>query len=120
MKTIIAYGSLKKGLHNHRGVEKGTFLGETVVEGTMHSLGGYPVLMETKTEIPETEYTAEVYEITDEMYKPIHSMEIGAGYIAKEINTKYGNAIIFYGDQKVYTKARLKNYPKVSEWPPKQ
>lgn len=118
MKTIAVYGSLKKGLHNDWGTREGKFHGETTVEGTMHDLGGYPVLMETKGERPETEYQAEVYDVSNEIYKQIHNMEIGAGYIAKTINTKYGDAIIFYGDKDYFTQKRLSTKQKVNQWPP--
>ena len=115
MKTIAVYGSLKKGLGNDWGTRDGNFLGTALTLGDMYSLGGYPVLMENGTK----EYEIEVYEVSDQMYKQIHNMEIGAGYIAKEINTKYGNAIIFYGDTSRYTKERLSNLRAVNEWPPK-
>lgn len=115
MKTIAVYGSLKKGLGNDWGTRDGNFLGTTITNGEMYSLGAYPVLIETGTK----EYEIEIYEITDLMYEQIYRMEIGAGYIAKEIKTQKGIAIIFYGDPKRFQEDRLNTLKKVNEWPPK-
>lgn len=113
MKTIAVYGSLKKGLGNDWGTRDGNFLGTAITLGDMHSLGGYPVLMEKGTK----EYEIEVYEVSDQMYSQIHNMEIGAGYVTKEINTSRGIATIFYGNPEKFTTERLTRYPKVNEWP---
>lgn len=115
MKTIAVYGSLKKGLHNDWGTKDGKFKGTTKTKGTMHSLGGYPVLMKEGTK----EYDIEIYDISSEMHKRIYNMEIGAGYIAEAIDTPYGRAEIYYGNPEIYTKERLSHRPIVTEWPPK-
>ena len=115
MNTIAVYGSLKKGLHNDWGTRDGKFLGIALTLGDMYSLGGYPVMMENGTK----EYEIEVYEVSEEMYKQIHRMEIGAGYIAKEISTSRGKATIFYGNPERFTKQGLSNLLAVNEWPPK-
>ena len=114
MKTIAVYGSLKKGLHNDWGTRAGVFLGTATTLGDMYSLGGYPVLMKNGTK----KYEIEVYTITDEMYKQITRMELGAGYMEEEINTPYEKAIIYYGDPTRYTKERLANLKAVDQWPP--
>jgi gamma-glutamylcyclotransferase (GGCT)/AIG2-like uncharacterized protein YtfP len=118
MVTIAVYGSLKKGLHNyHKMGPSAKFLGKTMLEGTMYDVGGYPVLMETKGEQPESEYEAEIYSVEKEYYSNVYQMEINSGYIVKEVNTKYGNAGVFYGDKDYFTEKRLERLTKVNQWP---
>jgi hypothetical protein len=45
-------------------------------------------------------------------------MEIGAGYIAKEIEILQTKATIFYGDPTYFTNQKLANLRAVNEWPP--
>jgi gamma-glutamylcyclotransferase (GGCT)/AIG2-like uncharacterized protein YtfP len=114
MKTIAVYGSLKKGLHNDWGTRDGKFLGTVITSGEMYSVGTYPVLMENG----KKQYEMELYDISEEMYKQIHRMEIGAGYIAKEIEILQTKATIFYGDPTYFTNQKLANLRAVNEWPP--
>lgn len=118
MVKIAVYGSLKKGLHNHRVMgPSAKFLGKTMLEGTMYDVGGYPVLMQTKGEKPEFEYEAEIYSVDKENYSNVYRMEINSGYRVEEVNTHQGNAGVFYGDKDYFTEERLARLSKVTKWP---
>jgi len=75
MRKIIVYGSLRKGHGNHRYLLSDSQLLSTEVINipfAMISLGGFPGL------IPSEEHhdiTVEVYEVTDEVYRSVESLE---------------------------------------------
>lgn len=107
MKLIACYGSLKKGKYNHDGLGEGAeFMGDHSVRGVMYSNGSYPKLYHPMTGLDETlqeiegeetrDHALEVYNISDEAYRNIESMEIGAGYVTEQIETPYGTAAIWY------------------------
>lgn len=91
MKTIAVYGSLKNGKYNHSILEGSKYLGSTKVTGTLYRVSSYPALIEEGN----NEYDAEVYEVSDDVFYYIHSMELGAGYKEVIIN---GN-IVYYADE---------------------
>ena len=79
MKTIITYGSLKKGKWLHDDWMRGSkFIGECKIEGfIMYSLGQYPAIK------PSDErycIKAEIFEISDKLYEQLKHMEESAGY----------------------------------------
>ena len=101
---LAAYGSLKKGYYNHDCLEGAEYLGNSSVRGVMYSNGSYPKLYKVENDdydsnfrLPlEKKHTLEIYRVTDEQYRPIERMELGAGYVVEEVETEWGPAKIFY------------------------
>lgn len=111
---IGVYGSLKKGKHNHPMLGVATFKGGGKVKGRMFSLGSYPMLVEPAEGDESKEYLLEVYDVPEDTYKPIDSMEIGAGYKRVQVDTEFGSATVYYGNT---TYEHLKEYYKeVDVW----
>lgn len=108
MKLVAFYGSLKRGHYNHSALgADAEFLGEGVVRGVMYSNGSYPKLYHfavglgdnldgVLVEDLERDHVLEIYKINEEAYRGIHNMELGAGYVAEEIETDWGPATIYY------------------------
>lgn len=106
MERIAVYGTLKKGFYNHRWLgENPKFLGTDTVSGSMYMRHeSYPVLV-IDGYLPQGNYHGsefnriaheiEVYEVSDERYRAVAGMEMGAGYDVTNIQTKYGTASIF-------------------------
>jgi len=82
MKTIAVYGSLKRGRYNHPMLESSKFLGNTTLKGTLYRVSSYPALVDDG----ENEYEAELYEVDDDTYSAVRVMELGAGYVEKEVD----------------------------------
>ena len=119
MKKIAVYGSLKKGFWNYdHFLKEANFLGESKIIGGMQmSMGSYPYLFESSEEQKfDTEYVVEIYEVEDKIYERIDGMETGAGYYAKEIDTPYGTATIYYALGRLFNadKAMLEEYTRES------
>lgn len=97
---ISVYGSLRKGLGNHRLLENAKYLGDFQSEPvfSLYSLGGYPGL---KTE-GTTSVTMEVYEVTPIEANRIDQLE---GYTPGREATFYDKIPIDtpYGEASVYT-----------------
>lgn len=101
-KLYAVYGSLRKGLGNHRILRDSKLLGEysTPPLFTMYSLGGFPGVIEKG----ETSVTLEVYKVEDEgiedrldVLEGYHGKHYGANLYNKEIiSTPYGDAFIYY------------------------
>ena len=109
---VAVYGSLKKGRYNHGMLKDSKFIGDTEVIGTLYKVSSYPVLLDG-----DTEYAAEVYEVEDDVYEPIESMELGAGYEVRKMDTEYGEAVCFYGEPDVWDERVAKGYiTKISEY----
>ena len=88
MTKVFIYGSLKKGFYNHLPcrMDEGEFLGEASVSGAqLFSLGAYPCVILTADEADKIH--GEVYELPDHIVAPIDEMELGAGYVKKQIRT---------------------------------
>ena len=95
MKTIAVYGSLKAGKYNHPILRECKMLGTTKVKGTLYRVGSYPAIIEEGDNL----YDAEVYEVPDNIYNAVRSMELGAGYKEVEINVgELGTAVVYYAD----------------------
>lgn len=81
---VGVYGSLKKGKYNHSALEDCELVGTTKVKGTLYAVSSYPALLDEGDNF----YDLEVYKITDPiLYQRIQRMEIGAGYIEKEVTS---------------------------------
>ena len=93
MKRIIVYGTLKRGFVNYNALLKNAnFKGSTKIEGyQMYSFIYFPVIIHTNN--PEDKVFVECYEVTDEVFKKIDTMERGAGYITI-------NETVIVGDNK--------------------
>jgi gamma-glutamylcyclotransferase (GGCT)/AIG2-like uncharacterized protein YtfP len=99
-KILVAvYGSLRKGLSNHRLLENAEYLGEFKTEPvfSLYSLGGFPGLKENGN----TSVTMEVYSVTEQEARRVDSLE---GYTPGEpayfydkipIDTPYGEANVY-------------------------
>lgn len=94
---VAVYGSLMKGLHNHRYLEdsklKGSFVTEPIY--TLIDLGSYPGLYENGT----TSINMEVYEVDEHTLADIDGLEGYledneelSMYIRKTISTPFGKA----------------------------
>jgi len=91
MSLVFIYGSIRKGNFNHTryGFDKNTkFLSNAKLNGAkMYSLGSYPCIVLTNN--PDDIVYGEIYEYLDEETETkIRQMEIGAGYVEKEICIK--------------------------------
>lgn len=100
-KILVAvYGSLRKGLGNHRLLENAKYLGDFQSEPvfSLYSLGGYPGLKTNGT----TSVTMEVYEVTPIEANRIDQLE---GYTPGREATFYDKIPIDtpYGKASVYT-----------------
>ena len=101
---VGVYGSLRKGLHNHRLLDKSTLVGtfQTLPEYTMYDLGSYPAI------IPKgnTSIFIEVYSITETVLENLDELEgyhsfnsLNNHYNRRKIESPYGPMYIyFYND----------------------
>lgn len=99
-KTLIAvYGSLRKGLHNHRLLENSTLLGtfNTEPEYSLYSLGSYPGLKN----YGNTSVVMEVYEVDDRTAMMVDGLEgynpnrKATFYDKIKIDTPFGEANVY-------------------------
>lgn len=117
MKTIAVYGSLKKDRYNHPLLSGQVFLGETVVSGTLYSMGSYPALVEEGNTI----YPAEMYQVDENVYGMIRGMELGAGYVEREVECTHLNdgtvhtCIVYYAGESLSERCK-KTRPQIEEY----
>lgn len=119
---IACYGSLKEGHYNHDALGAlAKFLGTTKVNGVMYSNGSYPKLYKVNSDMADLatflpnekneirdgkvfpftdsearEHKVEVYDVSDQAFRAINNMELGAGYEGEELVTEYGVATIYW------------------------
>lgn len=102
-KLVAVYGSLRKGLYNHRLLEEADYLGEFKSEPifNLYSLGGFPGLKEGGN----TSVVMEVYAVTDREARNVDSLE---GYEPGQVATFYDKIPINtpFGEASVYTYVR--------------
>lgn len=83
MKTykLFAYGTLRRGFHNHVLMHGAKFMGsgKTVENMAMVVMHGIPFTAKDPNGKP---LTGELYEITEQQITPIHRMEVSCGYSA--------------------------------------
>lgn len=84
MRKIAVYGSLRKGLGNHRLIEDSTQLSTEEVEipYKMISLGGFPGLIPSDT---LNKIKIELYEVTDHTYRRVEMLEGYPSFYQKNI-----------------------------------
>ena len=81
---IAVYGSLRKGLHNHRvlGTDR-DFIGEGIVRGFgMYSLGMYPALVREGT---HSDVVVEMYQVSDKTMKCVDKLEGFPSYYTRKL-----------------------------------
>lgn len=110
---VACYGSLKEGFYNHRVLgEDAEFLGKSLVQGVMYWNGSYPKLYKPYTPVEEygdrpanllaiehknaRDHELEIYRVSEKAFDHINAMELGAGYVAEEIETEWGPATIYW------------------------
>ena len=101
---VAVYGSLRKGLHNHKVLGGSELVGTFVSEPkyTMISLGGFPGLYQKGN----TSVTFEVYKVNNAILSSVNGLE---GYDPNGVNnTFYDRKIIStpFGDAFTYTYVR--------------
>jgi gamma-glutamylcyclotransferase (GGCT)/AIG2-like uncharacterized protein YtfP len=96
MNKVAVYGSLLKGLHNHRLLEESTLLGETQLglNCKLLDLGSFPGLV--KAEQPAV-VNMEVYEVTEATMQRLDMLEgHPTFYEREEVDTEYGTAWLYF------------------------
>ncbi len=104
MKTILTYGSLRRNEYNFNsfvkryGADNIVYLDTVTIPGfELYSLGPYPAIKESTN---DKLLTVDILEVSDEAYKHITNMEIGANYGLREISIgdKKATIYIYNGD----------------------
>jgi gamma-glutamylcyclotransferase (GGCT)/AIG2-like uncharacterized protein YtfP len=93
---IAVYGSLKKGLHNHKLLESSRFVKDTYVRGfNMYSLGSFPCVV--PNEDGSGSITVEVYDVTDEVLVNLDRLEGYPRFYDRDtFYTKCGLPVLMY------------------------
>lgn len=115
MHTVVVYGSLKKGFHNHRLLEGSKLLNDKVFfSGTMASLGGFPCVSKQGN----TKIVGEMYEVDDLTFGNLDALEGHPAFYERErIHTSEGEAwVYFIEDQSYY--ADPSRIVKSGDWQP--
>ena len=115
MKYIAVYGSLKKGFYNHARFGLGEPLARGTIRGSMFLLHTYPHLFREGVKVPELdrEHEVEVYEVDEEVYQSIKSMEIQSGYQEFLCRIEGYKVTVFYSrDDLNYNNNWLEEYSK--------
>lgn len=103
MSNLVAvYGSLRKGLHNHKALGSSEFIGEGVVKGFgMYSLGMYPAL---SREGKKTPVVVELYEVGTMTMTRLDNLEGFPSYYTRkmcpvQVNGETIPAWVYYMDR---------------------
>ncbi|HEX8586123.1 MAG TPA: gamma-glutamylcyclotransferase [Allosphingosinicella sp.] len=126
-KLISVYGSLRKGLSNHRVIQDSEFLGTFQTEPiySLHPLGNYPGLKENGS----TSITMEVYAVDEKTADRVDGLEgysdsrPATFYDKKPLETPFGMSSVYIyvnelpahtaiesGDWKEFMEERVKHY----------
>ncbi|MCD6157282.1 MAG: gamma-glutamylcyclotransferase [Euryarchaeota archaeon] len=114
---IVVYGTLRRSceLHSYY-LRNARFLGEDWIEGFELYVDSLPRAVKGKGRIK-----VEVFEVDEATFKVINEMEISANYRIIKVNTKYGEAYMWFwpwsapgvkiesGDYMDYLKKSMKN-----------
>lgn len=93
---VLTYGSLRQGEYNHDRFKsvhgKGYEYKRTMVlDGfDLYSLGPYPGIKEGKNKLE-----VDLFECSEDCYRSIRGMELGAGYSEKTISLPEGESVIY-------------------------
>lgn len=93
MIKIAVYGSLKRGKYNHPIIQDGVYCGETRLPGTLYSVSSYPALLDEG----EGDCVAEIYEVSEVAHLRVRDMELGAGYVEKEVE----GCVVYYAGEEL-------------------
>lgn len=97
-KQIAVYGSLKRGFGNHSMIKSAPLMGTDKVRGYMTLVfKSYPQLY---LDDNEREHEVEIYQVNEDQYRSVRAMELGAGYVEKEIELSVGKCYIYVFDSK--------------------
>lgn len=97
-KTLVAvYGSLRKGLGNHRLLEHCEQLSVERLEGwDMHSLHAFPAIVKGDSSI-----TIELYEVCEDTFARLDMLEgYPSFYDRTQVDTSLGKSWIYYHHEK--------------------
>lgn len=96
---VFVYGTLKKGIHNHRLLVSSDFIGNAYTLDTFKMFHvGFPVIKFSDHPDAKSVY-GEVYDVDDETLKRLDSLESeGSMYDRKQINVVIDDAGPFSGD----------------------
>lgn len=93
--TVFVYGSLRRGMGNHRFLRDSQFVGTTVIEDMfrMISLGVFPGLIR---EGDPRQIVGEVYQVTDQVFSSLDSLEGHPRFYKREqVDTPIGEAWVY-------------------------
>lgn len=95
MNKVAVYGSLRKGLHNHRLLTTSEMIGTDELENfSMFSLGPFPFIT---PEEAENKIAVEVYEVNEEVFASLDRLEgYPSFYNRQEVDTKHGKCWIYF------------------------
>ena len=101
--TVFVYGSLLKGLSNHRTLGESPFLGESRIRGfRMIDLGAFPGLVYGKSEIK-----GEVYSVDSETLSRLDELEGNGRFYTRELTgTASGSAWVYVLPTETYGRHR--------------
>lgn len=113
MNKVLFYGSLRKGEYNYNyflrifGEDNFKYIKTKTIKGfKLYSLGAYPMVIQTND--INDKLVVDEFEVSDEAYSSINSMELGAGY---DISKFEGATIYTYplNEMKYYTDSIVKS-----------
>lgn len=96
---VAVYGSLRRGMGNHRLLERAQYEGTCFVSGfEMYSLGGFPFIRPDNDK--DKKVFAELYKVSDNEFARLDMLEgYPHFYNRKQIQTPDGAAWIYFIDQ---------------------
>lgn len=96
---VAVYGSLRKGLHNHRLLEQADLVGTARISGfKMYSMGGFPFITHEDATEQDT-IQIEVYAVTPREMRSLDQLEGYPSFYNRElVDTPYGKAWIYFID----------------------
>ncbi len=110
--TYAFYGSLRRGMINHRRYEKGLkFISVEVITGyKLYAMDAYPYAVRTQDD--SDTLTTEIFRVTDPVVeRSIHDLEMSVGYYYDEI-VLHGRRVGIY----LYEKAGHETLVKSGDW----
>lgn len=100
MQKIATFGSLKEGAYNHSRFGLGAPVAKSSIRGAMYQCFTYPHLY--REEVSEADkvrdHEVEIFEVDDETYAMICSMELGSGYQIVKQELEGHDVTIFYSE----------------------
>lgn len=102
MRNILVYGSLRKGEYNYDSFKEEygddfQFVKELTLEGyKLYSLGVYPGIKKTNNK--EDVLVVNKIQLSEEAYRDVDWMEIGAGYSRETINVDGDDCTLYIYD----------------------